>query len=154
LWKEADARISRRVVDQTVAACILRNDLFERRGKNPSGRTVAYLSRYPQPQVDLEPERIVKMNLEVEGEVEGLEVEGLEGSVKNELPLLKCPKSFKEGEVEGTICKKDPFRFVSARNCGIVEVEKNVPYGEAFEPSTSIGSMPPFPKEDANAEYF
>jgi hypothetical protein len=152
LWKENDSRISRRVVDQTVAACILNQYLFERSGKNASGKTIAYLSLYPEPPVDLQLE---KTNLEPEGEPEDLEPEEPEGTGKNSLPVYNSPDLLGKIKPEGSNRKNDALRFVSARNCETVGPEKTLPYGEDISPSgLSRRGMSPWTDGGEDAEYF
>ena len=152
LWKEIDSRISRRVVDQTVAACILNHDLFERRGKKASGKLVSYLSNYPEPDVNLEPE---KTDFNPEGDPEGFDPEGPEGTGKNDLPDYILPDSLDILNPEGLNRKNDALRIVSPCFCETVDPEKTTPYGGAYLPSGSTGEdAPKHTEEDENAEYF
>jgi hypothetical protein len=157
LWKENDSRISRRVVDQTVASCILNHDLFERKGKNASGKTISCLSKYPEASANSEPERTGKMNLEPEGEPEGFEPEEPEGSGKNNVPARIRSKSLNKVKPEKVNRKNDPLRIVSPRYCETVEPEISSPYGGNVSPSglnrEVISLIPEDGKTDAFEEF-
>jgi hypothetical protein len=43
-WKKDDPRVTRSVLEQTISSCILNGELFERQGKNSSGKSIYFLS--------------------------------------------------------------------------------------------------------------
>ena len=150
-WKKENPRITRPAIEQAIASCILRNELFERNGKSASGRSIVYLSCYPDPTKKTEP--ISK--IEVEIEVEELEVEKCRSMEKSESTLLNHTGSQDKIKVEIEKCRNDRLQIVSPRNCGSVEVENVTPYGGSITPSTSQWEVNPLQtEEEENAEYF
>jgi len=173
-WKTENLAITRPAVEHVVASCILRNELHERPGKNASGRSIIYLSTYPEPDqqedvkntrkpdckkdafnnLKITEKREPEIDLEPEVEPEVLEPENRRQPEKNDLRFNNSLKSHNKVEPEVLNRRNDHLRFVSARNCGSVEPEVIPPYGGAYAPSGSTGALPPCPEEDENAEYF
>jgi regulatory protein RepA len=150
-WKKADSRVTRTIVDQTIAACVLHEDLFERQGKNASGKIITYLSRHPEPSTNLESEIIFRTG----DEPEAFEPENPEGTGKSN-PTGHNSSDLKDKVVpEETNRKKDAQQIISHRNYETVEPENYSPYGEGITPSgLHPGDIPLPPEEDENAEWF
>jgi hypothetical protein len=74
-WKKAHPKITRTAIEQAIAASILHEKLFERTGKNGSGRKITYLSHYPEPSTNLQPKNNQESSLETGGEPETLNPE-------------------------------------------------------------------------------
>ena len=150
-WKQVDSRITRPLIDQAIANCFLSGELHERSGKNASGKSISYISCYPENrssdwqedcfEPEIEPEIFRTGEPEITGE--------------NEFPVYNMRKYKDKAEPEILNRRNDALRFASPRNCETVEPEIFSPYGGDYHPSGSTGEgNPPHPVEAMNAEYF
>ena len=173
-WKTENNSITRPAVEQIITSCVLRKELFERPGKNASGRSITYLSTYPEPDstkdakkgvkpsyekdVFREPERTgerePEINLEPEIEPEVLEPENRRQPEKSDLRFNNTLKTLNKVEPEVLNRRNDHLRFVSPRNCETVEPEIISSYGEALAPSGSTGAIPLISEEGEDYVLF
>ena len=149
-WKEHDSRITRPAIKGAIANCILEEELFERSGKNASGKSIAYLSRYQEPPAKLPPENISENDIGTGGEPEAFDPEKPERTGESK-PTVLNPLTLQGNlEPEKLNRKKEELRFVSPRFCETVEPEIFTPYGGDTSPSGSHrGDIPQPPLEDA-----
>ena len=150
-WKKEDSRITAIAVKETIATCIVNGELFERSGKNASGKKITYLSRYEETSQKTEPE----IDFEPEIEPEKFKPENCKEPEKKGFTVYNHSKTKEIVEPEKVNREKEGLRFVSPRNCETVEPEIIPPYGGGMLPSGSHQeATSQYPEEDDNAEYF
>jgi len=158
-WKNENSAITRPVVEQVIAACLLGGELFERQGRNGAGRKISYLSRYPEPVTELEPEAIPENTGEPEKIPEKIPEEKIPENrripEKGEPTVYNSSKSKDKDITEETNRRNDALRFLSPRNCETVYRRFPSPTGEG-KPSSGLNreGLPPHPEEATNAEFF
>jgi len=103
-WKKDDNRITRPKVEQTIAKAILGGEIYERVGKNASGKAINYLSLVPQREPEDEP-------LEPEIEPEVFEPEKPEETVENGITVHNSLILHDSLEPEELNCRNEGLRL-------------------------------------------
>ena len=150
-WKKSDSRITKAAVVGTIAAGLLGEIIFERQGKNKSGKGITYLSLVPQSDTEAEP---AIQPLEPAGEPAAFEPAEPAGTGQKKLPVHNLLNLLDSGEPAELNRQNDLCRFVTNCSSVVLEPAKSHPYGGGKSPAGSHrGAIPQCPVGEEKIEY-
>ncbi len=143
-WKNVNPKITKTAIEENIENCLLVDNLFERSGRNGSGKTIKYLSLTPEPATG-----------EPAGEPAELRTGKPAETGKIDLPVHNMPDLQEKLNRQKQQPANDTAGSVSARNYGTVEPAEITPYGGDISPAGLTALVIPQDQiEDDNAEFF